>query len=283
MIKIELEKCNVCGLCTKICHEHCLQIENDILSIDYKYCSTCTQCIAICPQQAITWNNVKPEMYDKSNYPDSLQIGELFMERRSIRDYKSQKIDKSILEEITGFAIYAPTHNFSFRAIIIDDEQIIKEVDHLIYKFSVSIYKWFFKPMIIHWLLKKFVPYREFEYLKARPKLENVQKRNSGFKTMPAAIIMIIGNKNALLSTESAQYALYNIDLYAQSKGIACSNLVCTQLILNRNKKFRELILLDKKEKIYATISLGYSAVRFRNKVVGKNIKIQWNADVSRS
>jgi ferredoxin len=278
MIKIELENCNVCGLCTKICHEHCLQIENDILSIDYKYCSTCTQCIAICPHQAITWNNVMPEQYDKSIYPDFRQIEELFMERRSVRDYKNQKIDKSILEEITGFAIYAPTHNFNFRAIIIDDEQIIKEVDLLIYKFSVNIYKWFYKPMIIHWLLKKFAPYREFEYLKAMPKLENVQKRNSGFKTKPSSIIMIVGDKRTPFSKESAQYAIYNIDLYAQSKGIACSSLVGNQMVLNKNKEFRKLIGLDKNESIFGSIAMGYSAVRFRNKVLGEKMQIQWNA-----
>ena len=277
MIIIDLDKCNACGLCIKICHESCLRLDNDILRIDYKHCSTCTQCIAICPKQAITWDNVEPEFFDKSLYPNSSQIGELLMERRTIRDYTNQKIDKSILEDITSYAIYAPTHNFNLRAIIIDEEQIIEQIDSLIYKFSINIYKWLYKPKIIHSLLKTFASDREFEYLKAKPKLENVQERNSGFKTKPAAIIMIVGNKKVPLSLESAQYALYNIDLYAQSKGIACRNLVGNQMILNKNKKFRKLIGLDKNEKIFGTITVGYSAIKFRNKVLGKHIKIQWN------
>jgi hypothetical protein len=176
-----------------------------------------------------------------------------------------------------NIAIYAPTHNFNLRTIIIDDDHIINLIDSLIYKFSINIYKWLYKPRIIQLLIKIIAPDREFEYLKAKPKLENVQKRNSGFKTKPAAIIMIIGDKKVPLTLESAQYALYNIDLYAQSKGIACRNLVGNQMILNGNKKFKKLIGLDKNEKIFGTITMGYSTIKFKNKVFGKHIKIQWN------
>ncbi|MBN2349399.1 MAG: nitroreductase family protein [Bacteroidales bacterium] len=278
MINIDLEKCNLCGLCIKICHEYCLHIENDILTIDYKYCSTCTQCIAVCPKQALTWDNYKPEPFDKSLYPDSKQVDELFKERRTIRDYTDKKINKSILEEITAYAIYAPTHNFNLRAIIIDDDEIISMIDELIYRISVNIYKWLYKPRIVLWLLKLFVPESEFEFLKAKPKLEKAQERKRGFKTKPAAIILIVGDKRVPLSLESAQYALYNIDLYAQVKGLACRNLVGNQMALNRSKKLRNTLDLGNTEKIFGTITLGYPAIKFRNKVVGKHMDIQWNS-----
>ena len=277
MIQIDSDNCNACGLCIKICHESCLRLDADVLKVDYKFCSTCTQCIAVCPQQAITWDHVKPEIFDKSLYPYPRQLRELFMQRRTIRDYSSQKIAKSVLEEIANMAIYAPTHNFYLRTIIIDDENIISQIDALIYRFSINIYKWLYKPRIIHLLIKIIMPKREFEYLKAKPKLENVQKRNSGFKTKPAAIILIIGDKKVPFTLESAQYALYNIDLYAQTKGVACRNLVGNQMILNGNKQFKKSIGLTRDEKIFGTIALGFPAVRFGNKVNGKQIRIQWN------
>jgi NAD-dependent dihydropyrimidine dehydrogenase PreA subunit/nitroreductase len=262
MIKIDSEKCNACGLCTKICHEYCMQLDNDILSIDYTYCSTCTQCIAICPQQALTWDNIQPEKFEPSLYPDPSQFEELLKERRTIRDFTDRKIDKSLLDEIAGYAIYAPTHNFNLRVIIIDDENIIKLADSLVLRFSVSMYKWIYKPKIIYWLMKLFTPDLEFEFLQARPKMESAIKRNKGFKTSPAAIILIIGDKRVPLSLESAQYALYNIDLYAQTKGIGCRNLVGNQMILNKNKKFRRLTGLSRNEKILGTILLGYPGKR---------------------
>lgn len=278
MIVIDNKSCNACGLCLKICHESCIHIENGELNIDFKYCSTCTQCIAICPSQALSWDGSKPDPFNKSLYPNPIQIDELLKERRTIRDYKNEKIERKILEEIVGYAVYAPTHNFNFRAIIIDDEEIINQISHLIFKFSHNIYKWFFKRPTAYALIKVFAPFYEGEYLKAKSKLERVRDRKSGFKTKPAAVILIIGDKRTPLSLESAQYALYNMDLYAQTKGIACRNLVGNQMILNRNKKFRKLIGLNKKEQIFSTITMGYPAVKFKNKVMGKSISIQWNS-----
>jgi nitroreductase len=230
---------------------------------------------------ALTWDNHKPELFNKSLYPDPAQMDELLRERRTIRDYSNKKIEKSILEEITGYATYAPTHDFDLRAIIIDDDKIIAHIDELIFKFSACIYKWLYKLGLIRSLIKMFTPYSEFEYLKARPKLEHMLKRNRGFKTKPAAIILIIGHNRIPLSLESAQYALYNVDLYAQSKGIACRNLVGNQMILNRSKAFRKMLGLKKDERIYGTLTLGYPAVKFRNKVTGKQIKVQWNTSLN--
>jgi len=51
-------------------------------------------------------------------------------------------------------------------------------------------------------------PAREFEYLKARPKLENSMKRKKAFKSVPAALVFIVADKRVPLSLESAQYAL---------------------------------------------------------------------------
>ena len=277
MIKIDTDKCNLCGLCIKICHESCLYTENEILQVNYKYCSTCAQCIAVCPQQAVRWNDYEPEPFNNSQYPESAQVEELLRERRTVRDYTNRKIERSILNEITGMAVYAPTHNFSLRAVIIDDDELIDMIDRMLYDFSLKIYKWLYKPKLIHILIKIFAPKSEFEYLKAKPKLEKIKARDHGFKTTPAAVILIIGDKHVPLSLESAQYALYNIDLYAQTKGLACRNLVGNQMILNRNNNFKRRTGITKNEKIFGTITIGYPAVRFKNKVNGKNIDIQWN------
>jgi NAD-dependent dihydropyrimidine dehydrogenase PreA subunit/nitroreductase len=278
MVIIDQSRCNACGLCTKICHEYCLRLNGDILTIDYKFCSSCTQCIAVCPEQALTWDHIRPEKFNTSIYPGPEQLAELFKERRTIRDFTNQKIDKLLLEEIAGYAIYAPTHDFNLRVIIIDDDRIIHLLDSIILKFSKNLYKWIYRTGMIHFLLKVFTPDLESEFLQARPKLEIALKRNAGLKTKPAAILMVIGNKKVPLSLESAQYALYNIDLYAQTKGIACRNLVGNQMTLNRNKKFKKLIGLKRSERINGTLLLGYPAIKFRNKVLGKQIPIQWNA-----
>ena len=96
---------------------------------------------------------------------------------------------------------------------------------------------------------------------------------------MPPVIIFIVGDRRVPLSMESAQYALYNMDLYARTRGLGCRNLVGNQMFLNRSKVFRKSLKMEKHEKIFATMGLGYSAKKFRNKVIGKQMKIQWNTE----
>jgi hypothetical protein len=76
---------------------------------------------------------------------------------------------------------------------------------------------------------------------------------------------------------ESAQYALYNIDLYTKTLGLGCRNLVGDQMFLNRSKSLRKLLKIGKDKKIFATIALGYPEVKFKNKVIGRQMLIQWN------
>ncbi|NOY36303.1 MAG: hypothetical protein GXO83_01860 [Chlorobi bacterium] len=277
MITTDHEKCNLCGLCIKICHEYCIYITGKKLHIDYSYCSTCTQCIAVCPQQALSWKHSQPVACDENQLPASRQLDELFKERRTVRDFKKEKIERELLEEITGYGIYAPTHNFNMRLIIVDDDRIINRIDTVIYNFNSRLYRFLYKPKIVQTLVKAITPGHEFEYLKAKPKLEKSLERGKAFKTFPAALVFIIADKRTPLSLESAQYALYTMNLYALTKGIGCRNLVGNQMILNRSKLVRDLLGLKRYEKIFATMGLGYPAVKFKNKVVGKKMDIQWN------
>ena len=78
-------------------------------------------------------------------------------------------------------------------------------------------------------------------------------------------------------SLESAQYALYNMNLYSQTKGLGCRNLAGNQGILNKNKSFRKRLGLKKNEHIRGMIGIGYPKFKFKNKVQGEKMSIQWN------
>jgi hypothetical protein len=133
------------------------------------------------------------------------------------------------------------------------------------------------KHRILQKLAKLISPVFEAELLKAKSKLSMVVDRNSVFPTFPSAIIFVIADKKVPLSLESAQYALYNINLYAQTKGLGCRNLVGNQGILNRNKSFRKSLGLRKNEQIRGIMGVGYPKFKFKNKVEGKKMNIQWN------
>ena len=278
MIQVNKNKCSACGLCVEICHESCMTLVDDEIHIDYDFCSTCTQCIAVCPNSALSWNNIPPEPYNSTRLPTSELLDEMLKQRRTIRFFKEKKPPRSLIEEIIGYSIYAPSHNFSFRAEAVDDKDQLDQIDNAVFLYNKKIYKYLYRPKIIHKLIKLLASKYEPEYLKAKPKLEKSLKINRAYKHIPPVIIFLISEKNIPLSVESAQYALYNINLYAQTKGLGSRILVGNQMFLNKNKQVRSLLQLKKNEKIFGTIGLGYPQTKFKNKVLGKEIKIQWTS-----
>jgi nitroreductase/NAD-dependent dihydropyrimidine dehydrogenase PreA subunit len=273
MIVADKDKCTGCGLCVEICHEHCVVLTDDTISINYELCSTCTQCIAVCPQQAISWDGVLPVAYDETRLPSPEQLDELFKERRTLRFFKGDKIDRPLLEEIVGYGIYAPTNNYDLRAIVVDDEEIIGELDRILLKFVSRTYRVVFKPKIVFNLIRRMTPALQ---RKDKVKMESALERGHAFHR-PPAIVFIVGDKRIALSEASAQYALYNMIFYAQVKGIGSCLWGAAEIFLDRSKAVRERLGLQRHEHILGAVGLGYPAVKFRNKVAGKALSIQWN------
>jgi nitroreductase len=79
------------------------------------------------------------------------------------------------------------------------------------------------------------------------------------------------------MSEASAQYALYNMILYAQARGIGSRINAGGPITLDRSRAARRRLGLERQEHILATLELGYPAVRFRNKVEGKTMPMAWN------
>jgi ferredoxin len=277
VIVIAREKCTGCGSCAEICHEHCMSVVDGSISIDFTVCSTCTQCIAICPRMALSWDHVQPIGFDPTRMPSAAQMDELFRQRRTIRSFTEQRIAPGLIEEIVSYGACAPTHNFDFRCIIVDDPSILAEFESLAFKFSSRMYGLLFRSFFIRTLVRVMPQSLRDEYQKVKPKLEIALKRGSAYSSRPPAMICLVADRRVPLSTESAQYALYTMNLYAQVRGVGSRNLVGNRMIFNRNREIRDRLHLKKHERIFGLLGLGYSSITFRNKVQGRGMKMQWN------
>ena len=278
MIIVDKKTCRGCGLCAEICHEGCISlVENGnhrVASVEHELCSTCTQCIAICARQALSWDSVPPVTYDESRLPSAEQLDELLKERRTIRRFKEDRIERALLEEIVGYGIYAPTNNYTLRAIVVDDPAMMVELDQVILQFVSMIYKLMFRPRPVFALLRRITPSIQ---RKDKVKMESDLGRGSTFDRPPPAMVFIAGDRRIGLTEASAQYALYNMILYAQARGIGSRLKGTGPIFLNRSRTARQRLGLHKHERIFGTLEFGYPDVRFRNKVEGKKLSIQWN------
>ena len=274
MIVCDTERCRRCGQCIEVCHEHCMTLTEDSLQIDYDLCSTCAQCIALCPHQALSWDGVRPSSFNTELLPSPEQLTELLRERRTTRKFTPDKIDHGLLEEIIGCGVYAPTNNYAFRVIAIDDDAVIAELDAVIQRWNRLIYRLFYQSRIVAWLIGSV--WRVRDYVQARPKVEASLRRGHAIHRA-AAMILVVGDRRTPLSIDSAQYALYNMILYAQVKGIGSCLWGPGRLSLNRSRATRERLGLDRHERIFGSMLLGYPAVKFKNRVEGKTLPIQLN------
>jgi len=275
MITLAPEKCKQCGLCANLCHESCITLTENGPEIDQAVCSTCTQCVAACPNRALAWDRADPAAFERSRLPSAGQLDELFKERRSIRQFKGKKIDRDTLGEISSYGIYAPTHAFHLRVVIVDDESLIASLDQAIVENCRLIFRLAYKVKIAG-VLAGWFGFGE-EMTRARPKLEAAIQMGHAFHSMPTAFIFIVGDKKVPLSEASAQYALANMMYYAQVKRVGTCLWANGPLFIDKNKLARRQLGIHPNERIFGAMYLGYPAARFSNKVAGKTMSIHWN------
>jgi nitroreductase/NAD-dependent dihydropyrimidine dehydrogenase PreA subunit len=275
MVEIEQAACTRCGLCVELCHEGCLALNGAGLEIDLAECSTCTQCVAVCPNQALTWNGAAPVRFERQRLPSAEALDELFKERRSIRRFKRDKVDRGLLAEIAGYGGYAPTHNFRLRAIVVDDDALIALLDQALVSYCRWIYRIAYQ-LRVGAILAAWFGYGE-EMTKGRPKIEATLHSGHAFHSMPTAFIFVVGDNKTPLSEVSAQYALANMMYYAQAKGVGTCLWANGPLFIDKNARARRELGVRSNEHIYGAMYMGYPAVRFSNKVTGKALPVTWN------
>jgi nitroreductase len=224
------------------------------------------------------WQQNAPVRFDRKQLPSPEQLAELFRERRSIRRFKREKIDRALLEEIVCYGGYAPTHAFSLSAIIVDDDALIAVLDQTIVNTCRWIYRLGYQNPLAPLLASAFG--FSDEMAKARPKIEATLAMGHAFHSMPTALVLIVGDKRVPLSVDSAQYALANMMYYAQVKGVGTCLWANGPMFVDKNRKARQALGLASHERIFGAMYMGLPAVRFSNKVDGKGMPMQWNANL---
>jgi nitroreductase len=219
------------------------------------------------------WDGIAPVPYQDDLLPSPIQLDELLRQRRTVRHFEERKIARVLLEEIVGYGILSPTNNYSLRAIVVDDGEAIEALEDIVLRIVTRIYNILYKPKLIFSLLALISS--AFDR-KDKVKMEETIAAGRNLATTPAAAVFIVGDRRVALSESSAQYALYNMILYAQTKGIGSCLRGTGQMILDKSGEARSRLGLEKHERIFGAVLLGYPTVRFRNKVYGKTMPIEW-------
>ena len=257
-------------MCAMVCHNRCVTMRGGTPVINEALCDRCTQCVAVCPQRALSWDGVPPAPVDGTNLPSAQELDELFKQRRSIRFFKKDRIDRSLLSKTVRYGANAPTNNHDMRAVIVDDRGIIETLEQTVVRFNSRMYRLFVKPRLIFAFLRRIVP-----NLNPMVKAKLEGRRSDSFH--PAAMVLVVGDPGIAFSEASAQAALDLMTLYARVQGIGSCLWGAGRMVLNRSRDARRRLGLQGQERILGILLLGYPAVEFRNKVEGRTMPIVWN------
>lgn len=129
------ERCIRCGLCALDCPTSVIEQDRDALPVirpeQEELCLQCQHCLAVCPAAAISILGKKPEdslSLSTDSFPTFEQMTRFIRGRRSIRQYKKENVDPSLIDRILATLGNAPTganrRELTFK--VIDDNAVMQ-------------------------------------------------------------------------------------------------------------------------------------------------------------
>lgn len=139
LFKINEDLCIACGTCAKDCLMGIIEMTpKPVMPADKAaMCMECQHCLAVCPKGALSIlgkdpTDSRPNTKEK---PTPEQMKNLIMNRRSIRHYKKEAIDKALIRDLLDTASYAPTgeNGNSVRFTVVDDTETMDKLRTITY------------------------------------------------------------------------------------------------------------------------------------------------------
>ncbi len=117
ILGINLEKCSNCQACIRDCPTSNFSMDEtqDLVIFASSNCIYCGHCISVCPESAIRYKDMNDEVLEFEGTQDSSAfisyeaMNKLFRAKRSIRQYKNEKVPEESIRKVINSMRYAPT------------------------------------------------------------------------------------------------------------------------------------------------------------------------------
>ena len=282
------DKCQKCGICVLTCPLSIFTQENEdsIPEIaDLGLCVSCGHCVSICPQNAIHHSEYPDDSIKQINVekiPSREDLMELLRTRRSTRVFLDRPVERKLIEEIIGAALYAPSaHNLqTTEYIVIQDKGLLEKVANATDKFYEKLVSQLHNPLIrqIIRIMNRKQASGIIEIL--LPSFENllVEVKNGRDPVLRDAPVLMLfhADERAVLADINAQLALQNAALMAYAQGLGSFWTGYLVSACERDKYIRRLVNLPDKHKVYGGLAIGYPRFKFNKWPERRTPKITW-------
>jgi nitroreductase/NAD-dependent dihydropyrimidine dehydrogenase PreA subunit len=259
---IDVETCIGCGQCSSDCPAMIIDMETGIptIALDLEqFCIRCMHCVAICSEGSVSLLGYSPNegmelSSDKMPKPEQVEM--LIKGRRSMRNYRDENIDPSVIEKLLEVASHAPSgHNDrELLYTLVDDKGIVYDIREEAFAGLEKLIK------------DQKLP----EGMEMFADIMAAWKKSGTdilFRGAPHLLIVSAPKENASPLHDSI-IALTTFELYAQSMGVGTIwNGLATLTILDLVPSLQKRLGIPEDHQIGYVMGFGYPAVQYERTI----------------
>ena len=130
---IDESRCIQCGECAADCPVRIIDLSQGLPRISEQrqgLCIGCQHCLAVCPTAALSILGVDPDGCEAVQPPSPDGLENLIKSRRSVRRYRPEAVERSVLDRLMEVAAYAPTgkNERKVRFTLVDDPAVMERI-----------------------------------------------------------------------------------------------------------------------------------------------------------
>lgn len=262
--QIDRDLCTGCGTCVKICPSDTLAMVDGKAAVTGDDSMQCAQCVAVCPVGAVSLPGIDtPEITKLPRSPELDALLKVMRNRRSVRKFTTNPLDRGILEDLVRTGVLAPsgTNSQKWTFTILSTRKAMEGFASGIAQFYEKINRMADNPVI-----RLFSPsirnYRRRYYPQVKQSLKEWREdgKDSLFHGATAGIIIAM-QKGASCGPEDALLAAENILLATHASKLGACLIGFAVEAMKRDATIQTALGIPADETVYAVIALGHPAV----------------------
>lgn len=256
IISIDSELCIGCGACSRDCVDSNIDIANGKAHIYSNDCIMCGHCVAVCPKAAVSISGFSDKVYPIPEISiDGDELYNLIRFRRSVRQFKDEKVPQNIVEKIVEAGRVSRTasnsQNVGIR-VMTDNISRAEEIAVNFFKKGKKVAEPF------------------------KPSLKRNEIKKGFFFFNAPLVIVVLGKKGAPFAGVNATLAAADMENTARGYGLGVLHsgffTICANLIPSLHK----MLKIPKDKKAVTTLVIGYPKVKYYRSVNRENGDIKY-------
>lgn len=287
---VDQETCSKCGMCAIVCPVRAINHSKGEFPSPNpgreQTCVLCGHCMAVCPKGSICISGLSYNdlFYLPENTPDYQAFFDLLTTRRSIRNFKAQKVPRELLEQIIQAVAQAPmgfpphkTH-----VTVVQDRSTILKMLPIITKIYEDMLAWMKNP-IIRFTIKRQTTPETFSTIENHliplmsNRLPEMKKTNNDEITWGAPALMLFhAQRLAECHTVDACIALTYAFLAAHSLGLGVTVSGLVPSAVNHSPELRNMLKIPEDHEVVCGMMLGYPRYKFQRGIKRPLASVSW-------